>query len=82
MNITPTAKSEIQKLVGDGYFCPYAIGNNLDGFQYGVCVGKFPSECDIIIEDGEIKILLDPLSYQQLKDSEIDFNNRSIIIRL
>ncbi|MCC5791090.1 MAG: iron-sulfur cluster insertion protein ErpA [Legionellaceae bacterium] len=57
----------------------YITGGGCSGFQYGFSFDETILEDDTIIEkqcserDGSVKLLVDSMSYQYLKDAEIDY---------
>lgn len=50
----------------------YVKSGGCSGFSYGMALDQ-PQEDDHIIEDGGVRILLDPMSAPYLKGSQIDF---------
>ncbi len=50
-------------------------GGGCSGFQYGFQLESEQDESDILIEENEIRILVDPLSMQYLEGAEIDFKD-------
>ncbi len=50
-------------------------GGGCSGFQYGFQLESEQDESDVLIEENEIRILVDPLSMQYLEGAEIDFKD-------
>ena len=51
----------------------YIEGGGCSGFQYGFNFEDVASEDDIVIEREGAKLLVDPMSFQYLMGSEIDY---------
>ena len=51
----------------------YVQGGGCSGFQYGFQFDEIRDDEDILIEDGGVAVVVDPLSYQYLEGAKIDF---------
>lgn len=51
----------------------YVTGGGCSGFQYGFDFSESADEDDTIIEKDGVELLIDPLSYQYLVGSTVDF---------
>ncbi len=51
----------------------YVTGGGCSGFQYGFDFAEEVAEDDTVIAFGEVALVVDPLSYQYLVGSTVDF---------
>lgn len=51
----------------------FITGGGCSGFQYGFTFDENITEGDTVIENGGVKLLIDPMSYQYLLGAEIDY---------
>ncbi|WP_346796947.1 iron-sulfur cluster insertion protein ErpA [Halomonas sp. Bachu 37] len=51
----------------------YVTGGGCSGFQYGFDFADDAGEDDTVIEFGEVSLVVDPLSYQYLVGSTVDY---------
>ncbi|MFP4136945.1 MAG: iron-sulfur cluster insertion protein ErpA [Halomonas sp.] len=51
----------------------YVTGGGCSGFQYGFDFADKVAEDDTLIEFGDVALVVDPLSYQYLVGSTVDF---------
>lgn len=51
----------------------FVTGGGCSGFQYGFAFEKDASPDDTVITNGQVKLLVDPMSAQYLKNAEIDY---------
>ncbi len=51
----------------------FVQGGGCSGFQYGFQFEDSRDEEDLIVENGEVTVVVDPLSFQYLMGAEIDF---------
>lgn len=51
----------------------FVQGGGCSGFQYGFQFDQEHDEEDLLIEKGDVRVVVDPLSYQYLMGAEIDF---------
>mgnify|MGYP002025808760 CR=1 FL=1 len=59
--------------VGDSFFRVAVNGGGCSGFQYGFDIATDLADDDTVVELGEAAIVIDPLSYQYLVGSTIDY---------
>lgn len=53
----------------------YIEGGGCSGFQYGFELAQSSNEDDTIIEKSGVKLVVDPLSFQYLAGSEVDYRD-------
>lgn len=53
----------------------YIEGGGCSGFQYGFELAQAPNDDDTIIEKAGVKLVVDPLSFQYLAGSEVDYRD-------
>ena len=51
----------------------YISGGGCSGFQYGFSFDENTSEGDLVVENGEVALVIDPMSYQYLIGAEVDY---------
>jgi iron-sulfur cluster insertion protein len=51
----------------------FVSGGGCSGFQYGFTFDESITEGDTIVEKGDVKLLIDPTSFQYLVGGEIDY---------
>ncbi|MCH8078475.1 MAG: iron-sulfur cluster insertion protein ErpA [Proteobacteria bacterium] len=51
----------------------FVSGGGCSGFQYGFTFDESITDGDTIIEKGDVKLLIDPMSFQYLVGGEIDY---------
>jgi len=51
----------------------FVSGGGCSGFQYGFTFDESITEGDTVIEKGDVKLLIDPMSFQYLVGGEIDY---------
>lgn len=51
----------------------YISGGGCSGFQYGFSFDENVSEGDITVENGDVALVIDPMSIQYLMGSEVDY---------
>jgi iron-sulfur cluster insertion protein len=51
----------------------YVQGGGCSGFQYGFSFDESIEEGDTVVEQGGVKLLVDPMSFQYLLGAEIDY---------
>lgn len=63
----------------------FITGGGCSGFQYGFTFDEEINDDDIVIEKFNVKLLVDPMSFQYLKNAEIDYrediNGAQFVIR-
>lgn len=53
----------------------FVNGGGCSGFQYGFTFEEDQAEDDTVVEKGGVTLLIDPMSYQYLAGSEIDYSD-------
>jgi iron-sulfur cluster insertion protein len=51
----------------------YISGGGCSGFQYGFSFDENLTEGDIVVENGGVALVIDPMSYQYLTGAEVDY---------
>ncbi|MEE8233773.1 MAG: iron-sulfur cluster insertion protein ErpA [Gammaproteobacteria bacterium] len=51
----------------------FVSGGGCSGFQYGFTFDESITEGDTVVEKGDVKLLIDPMSFQYLVGGEIDY---------
>jgi iron-sulfur cluster insertion protein len=52
----------------------FVQGGGCSGFQYGFTFAESIEEGDTIVENLDVKLLIDPMSYQYMVGAEIDYS--------
>ena len=76
ITVTVKAAEKLREILTeeDGTFLRFYVqGGGCSGFQYGLMPAKEAEEADQIIESGGVKVLVDPVSINYLKNAVIDF---------
>lgn len=78
MSLTDNAANKVQTLIGEEgndnlKLRVFVTGGGCSGFQYGFSFDEEIAEDDTIIENKGASLLIDPLSYQYLVGSKIDY---------
>lgn len=78
LNLTDSAVAKVKALVEEEEnpslkLRVYVTGGGCSGFQYGFSFEDEATEEDTLIEKDGVTALLDPLSYQYLAGSEVDY---------
>ena len=78
LNISPNAVNKVKSLVAeegneDLKLRVYVTGGGCSGFQYGFSFDEVTAEDDTLVEKDGIAVLIDPLSYQYLAGSTVDY---------
>ncbi|MFO7649480.1 MULTISPECIES: iron-sulfur cluster insertion protein ErpA [Halomonas] len=76
--LSDSARTRLQSLIeeeGNSHLKlrVYVTGGGCSGFQYGFDFAEEVAEDDTVIEFGEVALVVDPLSYQYLVGSTVDF---------
>ncbi|ATJ84771.1 iron-sulfur cluster insertion protein ErpA [Halomonas beimenensis] len=76
--LSDSAKARLQALIEeegnpDLKLRVYVTGGGCSGFQYGFDFAETVAEDDTLVEFGEVALVVDPLSYQYLVGSTVDF---------
>ena len=51
----------------------YISGGGCSGFQYGFSFDENVGEGDVTVSNGDVALVIDPMSYQYLMGSEVDY---------
>ena len=51
----------------------YIQGGGCSGFQYGFTFEDGAADDDMIVKNGDVQLVIDPMSYQYLLGSEVDY---------
>ena len=79
LNLTPNAVKKVQGFLEEYGDTPEAglrvavLPGGCSGFQYGVEIDAAPEGDDEVLEQGGIRIFVDPFSAQYLEGIEIDY---------
>lgn len=78
MSLTENAASKVHSLIAEEgndalKLRVYVTGGGCSGFQYGFSFDEAVNEDDTVIEHKGASLLVDPLSYQYLVGSKIDY---------
>lgn len=78
INLTASAVRKVQQLVAEEENAQlklrvYITGGGCSGFQYGFSFDEDVAEDDTVIEEGGVTLLVDPMSFQYLVGSEVDY---------
>ena len=65
----------IREGVKDGGLRVSVVGGGCSGFQYNLGIDDSAREDDMIIEQGDVKLFLDPISQQYVYGTVIDYVN-------
>ena len=63
----------IEDMDGDIKLRLYIEGGGCSGFKYGFAFAEEADEADVVIENGEVTMLVDPMSAQYLMGAEVDW---------
>jgi iron-sulfur cluster insertion protein len=79
VTVSPRAQKRIAAILtqeGQGAMLRLAVtGGGCSGFQYNFALDESRMDDDLLIEEGGARILIDPMSLDFLKGSEIDFTD-------
>ena len=78
INLSASAVRKVQELVSEEEnkalkLRVYITGGGCSGFQYGFSFDEDVAEDDTAIEEGGVILLVDPMSFQYLVGSEVDY---------
>ena len=78
INLTDAAVHKVQQLVADEEndelkLRVFITGGGCSGFQYGFTFDELAAEDDTAIESDGVTVLVDPMSFQYLAGSEVDY---------
>jgi iron-sulfur cluster assembly protein len=80
MTVTPGAGAEVKKFMAQENVDP-AVGGlrvsvqpgGCSGFKYGLLIEDAPAEDDLIVDQGDYKVFVDPFSAQYISGVVIDY---------
>jgi len=80
MTVTPGAGAEVKKFMAQENVDP-AVGGlrvsvqpgGCSGFKYGLLIEDAPAEDDLIVDQGDYKVFVDPFSAQYVSGVVIDY---------
>ncbi len=78
LTFTDAAASKVKRLIEEEKnpnlkLRLYISGGGCSGFQYGFSFDENVTEGDITIENGDVALVIDPMSIQYLMGSEVDY---------
>lgn len=78
INLTANAVRKVQQLIADEDNAElklrvYITGGGCSGFQYGFTFDESAADDDTAITEGGVTLLVDPMSFQYLVGSEVDY---------
>ena len=78
INLSANAVRKVQELVAEEENSAlklrvYITGGGCSGFQYGFSFDEEVADDDTAIEEGGVTLLVDPMSFQYLVGSEVDY---------
>ncbi len=78
INLTARAAQKVRELVAEEEndrlkLRVFITGGGCSGFQYGFSFDEVAAEDDTAIEQGGVTLLVDPMSFQYLVGSEVDY---------
>jgi iron-sulfur cluster assembly protein len=79
MTITDKAVENVKKILQEkgaaetGALRVFVAGGGCSGYQYGMALAQSAEEDDFVIEQGGVRLLVDPESAPLLKGAEIDY---------
>ena len=51
----------------------YIQGGGCSGFQYGFTFEQSAADDDMVVRNGDVQLIIDPMSFQYLLGSEVDY---------
>lgn len=78
IKLMPSAVNKVRDLLedeGDDSLClrVFVTGGGCSGFQYGFTFDTEVAEDDTVIQDGIVRVLVDPMSYPYLEGAVLDY---------
>jgi iron-sulfur cluster assembly protein len=78
LTITDKAAENVKKILKEkgaeqGALRVFVAGGGCSGYQYGMALAQAAEEDDFVIEQGGVRLLVDPESAPLLKGAEIDY---------
>lgn len=79
LTITESAQQKVSEILSDedtSYALRmYVQGGGCSGFSYGFAIDNEVSEYDIVVDAGDIKVVVDTFSIQYLENAIVDFKD-------
>ena len=63
----------VSRELPDGALRVFVAGGGCSGYQYGMALARSAEDDDIILEENDVRIVVDPESAQYLEGAEIDY---------
>jgi len=78
MNITKKAIAKVQEMATKQGLTNYSlrimvVGGGCSGFSYEVDFDEVGQPTDFVLKEGGLKILVDPMSFQYLEGTKVDY---------
>jgi len=78
INLSPRAVQKVRELVAEEEndelkLRVFITGGGCSGFQYGFTFDELAADDDTAVEIGGVTLLVDPMSFQYLVGSEVDY---------
>ena len=78
INVSPNAATKISELLAEEQkqnsgLRVFVQGGGCSGFQYGLMIEENGGDADQVFESNGVKLFVDPISIQYLKNAEVDF---------
>lgn len=75
LSLSESAEAKVEKLIGDNNVMLriYIQGGGCSGFMYGFAYAEETEDGDFVIEQGNVKLVVDPLSAPYLNDVVVDW---------
>ncbi len=78
VTLTPKAAEKVKDYLAEQQKPTYGLrmavmGGGCSGFQYDIGLEEQPAPDDEVVESQGVKIFIDPMSAQYLKDTELDY---------
>ena len=63
----------VSRELPDGALRVFVAGGGCSGYQYGMALARSAEDDDIILEENDVRIVVDPESAQYLEGAELDY---------
>ncbi len=78
VSLTPRATDKLKEIIGkqgreDLALRVYVTPGGCSGFSYGMTFAEGAEEGDALVDQGGVRVVVDPMSAMYIKGSEIDF---------
>lgn len=80
VTLTERASSKVREIIAERQLAPdaglrvYVKPGGCSGFSYGLALDHEREE-DVVVEAGDLKVFIDPMSAQFLKGAEVDYKD-------